>query len=214
MKRILAALVALSFLLSACGGPLDLTGAGTTSRRTPTTVRTPTRRASPTRGATPTPSPTPSLAGGRIVISRIALDVPLTEVSWSLVVVEGQTVGQWQAPPAGQAAHLLGTDMATNCVITGHSAAVRGGVFGRLGELVAGDEIRVVDAAGAVHAYVVERVDKVQEVGATLEVRRANAQAALAAPADGAARLTLITCWPDWAYTHRLVVVARPQAVP
>jgi sortase (surface protein transpeptidase) len=23
------------------------------------------------------------------------------------------------------------------------------------------------------------------------------------------ARLTLITCWPDWAYTHRLIVSAR-----
>ncbi|MHB0856577.1 MAG: sortase [Anaerolineae bacterium] len=217
-------LAALAFLftlsLTACAGPLDLTGAGAppaTRTATPARTRAPTRAATPAR-ATPTPRPTAALSGGRILIPRIGVDAPLTTVGWTLVDVEGQTVGQWQAPPVGAAAHLSGTAgphvLGGNCVITGHSAAVRGGVFGRLSELVPGDELHLLDAAGVTYPYVVERVDKLQEVGAPLAARRANAQAALAAPADDTSRLTLITCWPDWAYTHRLVVVARPQAAP
>jgi len=135
------------------------------------------------------------------------------EVSWHLDEQEGQPVAVWETAE-GAAGHHTGTAApggAGNCVISGHSGAAEGGdgegVFAGLAELAAGDEVRVIDDRGREHGYVVESVTRLREVGATLEERLANARV-MDATED--ARLTLITCWPEWAYTHRVVVVARP----
>jgi len=81
-------------------------------------------------------------------------------------------------------------------------------VFNELWLLEPGDLIRLTNVRGDSYQYVVERVERVQELGQRLEQRLANAS--LMAPTQDA-RLTLITCWPDWAYTHRVIVVARLQ---
>ena len=69
-----------------------------------------------------------------------------------------------------------------------------------------GDIIKLSNVQGDQFEYVVDRVEKVEELGQPLAQRLANAS--YMAPAQDAL-LTLITCWPDWAYTHRVIVVAR-----
>ena len=131
----------------------------------------------------------------------------MVEVSWHLEEIEGQTLGVWDTV-SGAVGHHHGTAAfggQGNYVLSGHSRAAEGGVFQRLAELEPGDEVLLVTAAGATYRYEVESLDKLPELGADLAERRAHA--AVMAPTQDA-RLTLITCWPDWAYTHRLVVVA------
>lgn len=144
---------------------------------------------------------------GRLVIPSIDVDVPIAHVSWHLAQVDGETVGQWDSLP-GVAGHHVGTAPLGgdgNCVISGHSRAEDGAVLARLEELEPGDEIVLVPLGGLEHRYKVKQVHRLAELGASLSQRREHA-----AYMDGTedARLTLITCWPDWAYTHRLVVVA------
>jgi sortase (surface protein transpeptidase) len=43
-----------------------------------------------------------------------------------------------------------------------------------------------------------------QEIGVRLENAR------WLQPSDDE-RLTLVTCWPQWSNTHRLIIVARPE---
>lgn len=151
----------------------------------------------------------PSGTIGRILIPSLAVDIPVVAVSWHLEQVEGQTLGVWDTVP-NAAGHHRGTaafGAQGNCVVSGHSRASEGGVFQRLAELKPGDRVLLVAATGNQYAYVVESTNKVPELGATLAERHAHAE--VMAPTQDA-RLTLVTCWPDWAYTHRLVVVARP----
>lgn len=152
----------------------------------------------------------PSQVIGYIRIPRIGLDAPIVEVSWRLTQIDGQTVGQWDAV-AGAVGHHRGTASLGdrgNCVLSGHSRAEEGGVFARLVELVPGDEVTVMSNTGIAREYVVESLRKLAELGASLQQRRENARYGMPAAED---RLTLITCWPDWAYTHRIVVIARPR---
>jgi LPXTG-site transpeptidase (sortase) family protein len=149
---------------------------------------------------------------GEIRIDRIDLEAPIVEVSWHLAEIDGQMVAEWDTHPSAVGHHrgsgALGG--AGNCVLSGHSRAVdaggAAGVFQRLEELRSGDRILLVDTSGGEYAYVVQETTRVAELGAPLEQRRAHA--AYMAPSQEA-RLTLITCWPDWAYTHRLIVIAR-----
>ncbi len=159
---------------------------------------------------TPTPRPDVPGAIGRVVIPRLGLDAPIVAVSWALTVVDGQTVGQWPVPEDAVGHHRdsVAPGRPGNCVLSGHSSAEHGGVFDGLWELQRGDEIRVAIGVGDAEAtYRVETVDTLPELGRSLAQRRQHAQA-MAQTAD--ARLTLITCWPEWAYTHRVIVVARP----
>ena len=159
-------------------------------------------------GSPPAPLATPPALTGRLLIPALAVDVPVVEVSWHLEQVEGQTLGVWDTV-SGAAGHHRGTapfGAAGNCVLSGHSRSAEGGVFQRLAELKPGDKLLLVTAAGDTYQYVVESLRKLPELGEDLAQRRAHA--AVMAPTQDA-RLTLITCWPDWAYTHRLVVIAR-----
>jgi LPXTG-site transpeptidase (sortase) family protein len=170
--------------------------------------------ATPISTAHPT-TPWPTVDGsqelaGRIAIPVLGIDVPMVEVSWHLEQIEGQTVAIWDTV-AGAGGHHRGTagpGSKGNCVISGHTRTQDADVFNSVWRVEPGDVIRVTNVQGDSFDYVVERVDKVLELGQSLAQRLANA--ALMAPTQDA-RLTLITCWPDWAYTHRLVIVARLQ---
>ena len=163
----------------------------------------------PSEGDTgPSQREIPPGALGRIAIPSLDIDVPLVEVSWHLEQMGSQTVGVWDTV-RGAAGHHRGTALPGdwgNCVISGHSRTSDGAVFDRLWELTAGDRILVTTDSGSQWQYLVESVTKVPEVGKSLDQRQANSS--VMAP-SAEARLTLITCWPEWAYTHRIVVVAR-----
>ena len=192
---------------------------------------TPTRQASALRAegtATPSPSaavatrptatvrsapPTfPDVTGmiGRIRIPSLGADAPIVPVSWHLEEREGQTVGVWDTAERAVGHHLDSAPLGGqgNCVLSGHSRSDEGGVFYGLWELAPGDAVVVSASDGAEHTFLVREVLKVRELGVDLRERLEHAT--WMDPSDEP-RLTLITCWPDWAYTHRVIVVAIPE---
>jgi sortase A len=128
----------------------------------------------------------------RLLIPRIALDIPVQEVTVNL--------GNWQVADYAAGFHQ-GTANAgdnSNMVLAGHRD-VRGSVFLRLNEMRPGDEIRVFSAVGSYRYLVTEILEvaptEVSVMGPTAE-----------------ATATLITCTPIGLATKRLVVRARLAA--
>jgi len=178
------------------------------------TVGTPVTPTALPRSATPlsaTPaSPTPgAVAWPRVVIPRIGLSAGWQPVRWRVVETNDGIVGEWETVDEGVGYHVgsAAPGERGNVVMSAHSRP--GGAFARLAELEAGDEIWLEASETNRHRYVVAETVTVQEVGASLAQQREHAQ--YLAPTQDA-RLTLITCWPAWAYTHRLIVIARLQS--
>ncbi len=173
--------------------------------------------AEPTEEPTPTITPTlaPTVdygvegATGRVQIPAIGVDQVIIPVSWHVAFVDGQPVAEWETVDwaAGHNTGSAPLGGPGNTVLTGHTRGNGNGEFQNLWELSPGDEVYVWDSIGRQFLYTVERVIKVQEVGASLEERQENAQYIM--PTDDT-RLTLITCWPEWVYTHRIIVIAKP----
>ena len=96
-----------------------------------------------------------------------------------------------------------------NVVLSGHHNT-KGEVFRRISELElqVGDAIYLYDENGQRFTYIVDEVTDppLLEVGASEEQRLANAR--YIQPTDDA-RVTLVTCWPYWTNTHRVVVVGK-----
>jgi len=185
------------------------------------------RTAEPTASESPSPdqeviakaTPSRAVLGPTVIISGTigtltipALDriIPVVSVGWHVDEIDGAQVAVWETVKNAAGHHRGSAPLGGegNCVLSGHSSADQGGVFEGLWDLVQGDSLYLTDGAGQVHSYVVGSVTKVQEMGASLEERLAHA-AAMDPTED--ARLTLVTCWPDWAYTHRVIVVAQRE---
>lgn len=140
--------------------------------------------------------------GNRILIPRIDLDAPVVELSAR--VERGKLV--WETP-----AHAVGRYDGTalpaeggNIVMSGHISSPfrgEGSVFRRLPDLAAGDLV-ILRRDGEEYRYRVVARDIV----------RPNAVSVME-PTDREI-LTLLTCYPDLLYTHRLVVRALPIPRP
>lgn len=181
----------------------------------PTETPTPTLTWTPTVPLSPTPFPVPSRenmprgAIGRIVIPAIDRDALIFEVGWHTEEIGGQKVAVWDTLSGAVGHHRGSAPLGGpgNTVLSGHTGGKDGGVFRGLWDLQPGDEIWIITREGQEYLYIVEEVFKLQEVGASLEQRLQNARYMDPTEDD---RLTLITCWPEWAYTHRVVAIARP----
>ena len=156
----------------------------------------------------PSPTPTPYILG-RISIPRVGIDASIIAVSWHMEWLGGQQVAVWDVArnDAGWHRGTAAPGAAGNCVLSGHIKGTTGGVFRGLSDVVVGDEIWLATADGRTLHYTVDEALLLRETGADLVQRAANAR--YMDPTEDT-RLTLITCWPDWAYTHRVVVIARP----
>lgn len=183
----------------------------------PTNTPPPTFTPAPTVPPLPTPFPIqpwenpPRGAIGRIIIPAIDRDAAIFEVGWHLEEIEGQQVAVWDTLSGAVGHHRGSAPLGGpgNTVLSGHTGGKGGGVFRRLWDLQPGDEVWLITREGQEYLYIVEEVLKLQEIGATLEQRLENARYMEPTEDD---RLTLITCWPEWAYTHRVIVIARPYA--
>lgn len=184
------------------------------------TTASPTRHSQPpmppsaTRASSPTTSPTkPQIADvvawPRVVIPKIGLSAGWQPVRWRAVETNDGIIGEWETVDEGIGYHVgsAAPGERGNVVMSAHSRP--GGAFARLTELEVGDEIWLERSETSRYRYVVVETLTVQEVGASLVQQREHAR--YLAPAQDA-RLTLITCWPAWAYTHRLIVIARLQS--
>lgn len=157
-------------------------------------------------------APGDALAGatGRIEIPALGIDQPIVPVSWRMRVIDGQPVAMWDTVKGAVGHHRgsAGLGEPGNTVLTGHTRGDGLGEFQNLWDLQEGQEVRLYDAQGLEHIYLVESVMILQEIGLTVEQRQENAR--YLQPTDDT-RLTLVTCWPEWVYTHRVIVIAKPR---
>ncbi|NOZ27917.1 MAG: sortase [Chloroflexi bacterium] len=163
------------------------------------------------------PTPTPDSPPVRLVIPALGIDVPVVEVGWHIVGEGEERRSEWQTADyaAGHHVNSANPGQVGNVVISGHHN-IKGKVFEQISRdidrkeprLIPGAEIQVYTADGRDYTYQVEQVLLLQEVGASEEERRKNAQ--WMAPTDEPS-LTLITCWPFWTNTHRVIVRAKLQ---
>ncbi|HSN77065.1 MAG TPA: sortase [Anaerolineae bacterium] len=144
----------------------------------------------------------------RLVIPAIGLDTAIVDVGWEVVERGDQRTTEWQTADNAAGRHLNSArpGEAGNVVLSGHHNT-KGEVFRRISEqeLAMGDAIYLYDAQGQRHTYQVSEVtEPLPEVGASEAQRLANARY-IQPTSDG--RVTLVTCWPYWTNTHRIVVV-------
>lgn len=144
----------------------------------------------------------------RLVIPAIDLDTAILDVGWEVVERGAQRTTEWQTADNAAGRHLNSARPGEpgNVVLSGHHNT-KGEVFRRISEqeLAVGDAIYLYDAQGQRHTYLVSEVtEPLLEVGASEAQRLANAR--YIQPTSDA-RVTLVTCWPYWTNTHRIVVV-------
>ena len=194
---------------------------------TPTPSPTPSPSPSPSPTVTPEPTPTriPGSPPVRIVFSALSIDAPVTEMGWREVKLPGnKTASEWILPEnaAGHAANSARIGDAGNVVISAHN-----NVFGRVfmaisqawpennkreredgsfeSDILNGRRIELYAADGRKAEYVVTAFRRLKEEGVPLEQRAANAAYM---QQTSTSELTLITCWPPWSNTHRLIIRA------
>jgi sortase A len=164
----------------------------------------------PVSAQTPTPTPTPRIV--RVVAPAIAVDAPVVEVGWRVAETDAGPQSVWETASFAVGHHrdsLSPTD-GGNIVLSGHHN-VEGEVFRRLSELQAGDLVTLRLETGLAYTYRVTATLILPDAGATLVQRQADA--GYIAPTE-TERLTLVSCWPYWTNTHRVVVLAVPAVAP
>lgn len=134
----------------------------------------------------------------RVQIPRLEIDSGTMELG--TIIENGELI--WETPK-----HAVGHHQGTanpgeigNMVLSGHiSSPLRneGNVFQRLPEIRPGDDIIVTSDLATISYRVTET--------RVVEPHQIEVMAPTAEPI-----VTLITCVPDWVYTHRLIVIARP----
>lgn len=159
---------------------------------------------------------TPAMAGvaalpapAHLTIAAIGLDVPVQAMGWEVVRnAEGATT-RWVLPEGAAGWHVdsARAGEAGNTILSGRQLG--GGVFARLalGEAAPGMEVELSDTAGTRFIYSVTEVSDPLPIRGAGEAENALIEGYLQPSA--AARLTLITGWPDFTTTHRIFVVAE-----
>ncbi len=172
---------------------------------TPTLTPTPVP---PTATPTPSPTPGPLPPATRIVIPAIGVDAPVVEVSWKIVEVRGVKVGVWDTADNAVGHHNDSANPGENgnVVMSGHHN-IKGEVFKDLVELEIGAEIILYAADGKSYRYLVQDNLLIPEADASMEERLEHAEMYMGHTPDPT--LTLVSCWPYWGNTHRLIVIAK-----
>ncbi len=160
----------------------------------------------------PTPSSQWQSTVTRLILPSIKVDSPVVPVGWHVEQIGGQPVSVWDVAKYA-VGHQEGSGNpggGTNIVMSGHSTGY-GGIFGDLLDMKPGDEV-IVYTNEEQYLYVVEQVLLLQEADVPLDKRLQNGEYMAPTPNE---QVTLISCWPDYVYDHRVIVIARPyQAEP
>lgn len=143
----------------------------------------------------------------RLVIAKIAIDIPVLPVGVKTVQEKGRSKVVWADVPNAGAFHLTSAYPGNpgNTVINGHRD-IQGAVFRHLDQVEPGDEI-VLYVGEVAYPYLVTEKIVVPETFATAEQRSEGLRLIGFLPEE---RLTLVTCTPVGLATHRLLVVAKP----
>lgn len=213
--RLLACLF-LVILLAGCE-PMPAPAAATS---TPAPTAKPAATATPAASSVAAPAPAVVAASepladsetappARIRIPEIGMDVAVQPMGWRVTEVAGQRTTVWVLPDAAAGWHPNSgrAGGAGNVVISGHQL-LGDAPFApiALGEVAVGQEILLTDSQGQVFVYQVSEVSDplVIEEDPSKEMKLGEEIAAQ----KGDPRLTLISGWPDFSSTHRVVVTA------
>jgi LPXTG-site transpeptidase (sortase) family protein len=169
---------------------------------TPTSIPEPTL---PVPG--PITRPPADLPPTRLVIPKIAVDIPVLPVGVKTIQEKRRSKVVWADVPNAGAFHLTSAYPGNpgNTVINGHRD-IQGAVFRHLDQVEPGDEI-VLYAGEVAYPYLVTETLVVPDTFATAEQRSEGLRLIGFLPEE---RLTLVTCTPVGLATHRLLVVAKP----
>jgi sortase (surface protein transpeptidase) len=160
--------------------------------------------------ATQLPSVQYLMAPVSLAIPEIDLMVAVTPMEWRVAEVNGTRTTIWSLPDEGAGWHpnsaVLGAE--GNIVISGHQ------LFGdapfaaiALGDVEIGQELLLTAANGTVFTYRVVEVSEPLPISKNFEQ-----EATLAAPylaQSDEPGVTLISGWPDFSSTHRIIVTAQ-----
>ncbi|MEZ4770214.1 MAG: sortase [Caldilineales bacterium] len=196
--------------------PQQLPAPGTELAATPTpamedTPAAPAPAVVPTTETAPDAEPPAVGEPNRIVIPAIGLDAPIEDVGWKVIERGDRRYTEWETVDNAAGRHINSARPGEtgNVVLSGHHNT-KGEVFRAISDLklTVGDAIYLYDDQGQRFTYIVDEVTDppLLEVGATEEQRIANARYIL--PTNDA-RVTLVTCWPYWTNTHRVIVVGK-----
>lgn len=150
----------------------------------------------------------PAVIPTRLIIPSIQLDTPVVPTKAKQTRIGGEVYEQWQAPNKFAVGWYTGSAVlgqTGNTVLVGHHN-VDGKVFENLHKLQPGDEIVLIGGTVG-YRYQVVNVMILPERNVDVQTRLENARWILPSEDE---RITLVTCWPAWTNTHRLVVVAQP----
>ena len=144
----------------------------------------------------------------RITAPAIDLDAKVVTVGMREQYEDGVRKRVWEVADYAAGFHkgLARPGHVGNTVISGHNN-IRGEVFRYAHKLKAGDDVYVW-IGDCPYRYRVGAVYRLPIKGASRQVRQDNLRLIL--PTNDQ-RLTLVTCWPYWSNTHRIVVVAFPS---
>lgn len=204
-------------------------GAVPTATRTALVAAPPSPTAQPTATPTETPSPTPVPFGPpvRILFPQLNIEAGVSHMAWTTVKnKDGSQNSEWLVPEntAGWAVNSAKLGENGNIVIAGHNN-IYGQVFRNISlawpqngkpeagnpavytsDILNGRVIQLYSANGKRFDYQITAFYRVQDNGISLSQIQQNADYMQATPDP---QLTLITCWPPWSNTHRLIVRAK-----
>jgi sortase A len=194
-------------------------------------VPTPTASPSPAptirpRPIVPTPTASPEVPV-RLVIPDLNIDAKVVEMGWEVVNTAAGPQSDWVIPKNAAGHHINSAtmDQPGNLVLSGHNN-IDGKVFEAISmawddatrarvdeftdrsDILTGRRIQLYDALGKPVDYTVTDFFRLRDSGVSLAQRMQNAR--FVEPTDES-QLTIVTCWPPWSNTHRLVVVAKPS---
>lgn len=154
----------------------------------------------------------------RLLIPALDLDAAVLPMGWHVVSDASGMRSEWDVvdDAAGHHINTAYPGEPGNVVLSGHNN-IGGSVFRTL--CVIGepgvdfgleDAMILVDEMGRRFTYQVNGWQRLAERNASIATRLENAQ--WLAPTDHA-QLTLVTCWPPWSNTHRVIVTGLLTAI-
>jgi sortase (surface protein transpeptidase) len=178
--------------------------------------------------ATPTPEPVESPSTGMastvtadtpavdllppvlLSIPEIDMEVAVSSMTWRVVETGGVRTTTWVLPDSGAGWHpnSAGAGDSGNVVISGHQL-LGDAPFApiALGDVEVGQEILLTNADGEVFSYEVVEVTEPLPISSDPAGEAAMAERYLTQ--TQVPTLTLISGWPDYSTTHRVIVIAQ-----
>jgi len=143
----------------------------------------------------------------QITIGNIDLDVNIIAAEKIEVEIDDVEYLTWVAPDGAVGWQYTSAKLGEvgNTVLIGHHN-IKGSVFKDLVDLEVGDII-VVSSVEGDYEYEIKETLILLEKGQELEVRLENAKWLWETIDE---RLTLVTCWPKYDNSHRLIIMAMP----